>query len=123
MSAFRDAATQLRAVLEAEVLAARQARLQDLVQLIDRKRQAVAALSLAGTPQSSAEREALVAMLRAAEENALALGAVAGALDMVRTRLRQDVSAAADAGLYERGMAGRKRRLRHTLAAQFDHTA
>jgi hypothetical protein len=123
MSGFAEAAVQLRHILETEAAAARQAQLPDLVQLIGRKRQAVANLAGAGVPQTVQEREALLAMLRAAEENALALGAVSGALEMVRDRLRSDVSAAADPGVYASGEAGRRRRLRHTLAAQLDQTA
>ncbi|MFC3126135.1 hypothetical protein ACFOD4_13790 [Pseudoroseomonas globiformis] len=121
MSEFRKAAEDLRAVLEAEAAIARQAQLTELVKMVDRKREAVAALAGAGVPEDDASRDALAAMLRAAEENALVLGAVAGALEMVRERLRQDVTGAADPGLY--GPAARRRPLRHTLAAQLDHTA
>jgi flagellar biosynthesis/type III secretory pathway chaperone len=122
MSGFKDAADTLRTVLDAEAAAARQAQLPELVRLIGRKRQAVAALAAAGRPEDQAGRAALGAMLRAAEENALVLGAVSGALEMVRQRLRQDVSEAADPGLYAPGERGR-RQLRHTLAAQLDRTA
>jgi flagellar biosynthesis/type III secretory pathway chaperone len=123
MSQFVEAADQLRQVLDIEAAAARQAQLLDLVKLVDRKRQAVTDLANAGVPETEAERTALASMLRSAEENALVLGAVEGALQTVRERLRQDVSAAADPGLYGPPAAGRRPKLRHTLAAQLDHSA
>ncbi|WP_157985912.1 hypothetical protein [Teichococcus vastitatis] len=123
MSQFVEAADQLRHVLDVEAAAARQAQLPNLVKLVERKRQAVTKLVNAGMPETDSDRTALAAMLRAAEENALVLGAVEGALQTVRERLRQDVSAAADPGLYGPQTVGHRRKLRHTLAAQLDHTA
>ncbi|MCI0754782.1 hypothetical protein [Teichococcus vastitatis] len=123
MSQFVEAADQLRHVLDVEAAAARQAQLPSLVKLVEHKRRAVTKLANAGVPETDADRTALAAMLRAAEENALVLGAVEGALQTVRERLRQDVSAAADPGLYGPPAAGRQRKLRHTLAAQLDHSA
>ncbi|MXP65568.1 hypothetical protein E0493_19655 [Roseomonas sp. M0104] len=122
MSALLDAANRLRMVLLQEAAAARQAMLPELVQLIGEKRVALSDLAAAGMPRSEAERQALAAMMRAAEENALALGAVAGALEGVRDRLRRDVSEAADPGVYGPA-AARRRPLRHTLAASLDQQA
>lgn len=122
MSALLQAARALHQVLEQEAAAARQAALPELHRLIAEKRRAVALLAQAGPPQSEAERQALRGMMRAAEENAMVLGAVAGALEAVRDQLRSDLAEAADPGLY--GPAGpRRQRLRHTLAASFDRTA
>jgi len=123
MSALLEAANRLRMVLLQEAAAARQAMLPELVQLIGEKRLALSELAAAGAPQSEAERGALVAMMHAAEENALALGAVAGALEGVRERLRRDVSEAADPGLYGPAAGVRRRPLRHTLAASLDQQA
>ncbi|MDJ0390376.1 hypothetical protein QMO56_19875 [Roseomonas sp. E05] len=124
MSALLEAASRLRMVLLQEAAAARQAMLPELVQLIGEKRLALSDLAAAGVPQSEVERQAIAAMMRAAEENALALGAVAGALEGVRERLRRDVSEAADPGLYGPAAAGARRRpLRHTLAASLDQQA
>lgn len=123
MSALLEAANRLRMVLLREAAAARQAMLPELVQLIGEKRLALSDLAAAGMPQSEAERGALAAMMRAAEENALALGAVAGALEGVRERLRRDVSQAADPGLYGPAAGARRRPLRHTLAASLDQQA
>lgn len=123
MTPLQEAAAQLRAVLEREASAARQARLPDLMALIGEKRRALTRLAQAGAPQSRAERDSLAAMMRAAEENALVLGAVAGALETVRERLRQDVAGAADPGLYGPPAGPRRRRLRHTLAASLDRQA
>jgi len=122
MSALLEAAGRLRMVLLQEAAAARQAMLPELVQLIGEKRVALSDLAAAGMPQSEAERQAVAAMMRAAEENALALGAVAGALEGVRDRLRRDVSEAADPGVYG-PVAARRRPLRHTLAASLDQQA
>jgi len=123
MSAVLAAALRLRAVLEREALAARQARLPELTRLIGEKREALSALADAGPPESAEERAALATMMRAAEENALALGAVAGALETVRERLRQDLSGAANPEVYGPAALGRRRPLRHTLAASLDRTA
>ncbi|WBV45522.1 tetratricopeptide repeat protein [Pseudoroseomonas cervicalis] len=84
MSALLRAARALQQVLEQEAAAARQAALPELHRLIAEKRRAVAALAEAGPPQSEAERAALRAMMQAAEENAMVLGAVAGALEGAR---------------------------------------
>ena len=123
MSPLVTAAERLRAVLEQEAAAARQASLPDLLRLIEEKRLAVAALAQAGLPGTEAEREALRAMMRAAEENAWLLGAVSGALEGVEARLRRDLSQAADPGLYGPPEGPRRRGLRHTLAASLDNTA
>lgn len=123
MTPLEEAAAHLRAVLEREAGAARQALLPELVGLIGEKRRALNRLAAAGLPQTAGERAALSAMMRAAEENALVLGAVAGALEAVRERLRQDVSRAADPGLYGPPAGPRRRRLRHTLAASLDQQA
>lgn len=122
MSALMEAAGRLRMVLLKEAAAARHAMLPELVQLIGEKREALSDLAAAGLPQSEVEREAVAAMLRAAEENALALGAVAGALEGVRERLQRDVSEAADPGVYGPN-ALRRKPLRHTLAASLDQEA
>lgn len=123
MSPLLDAANRLRMVLLQEAAAARQAQLPELVRLIGEKRSALSDLAAAGLPQSEAERGALTAMMQAAEENALALGAVAGALEGVRDRLRRDVSEAADPGTYAPWQGRHRRTLRHTLAASLDNTA
>lgn len=122
MSPLLHAARRLQQVLEQEAAAARQAVLPELHRLIAEKRAAVAALAEAEPPRTEAEREALRAMMRAAEENAMVLGAVAGALEGVRDQLRSDLAQAADPGLY--APAGpRRAKLRHTLAASLDRTA
>lgn len=119
-----QAAAELEAVLRAETGAARQALLPDLMALMRRKQRALAVLAAAGPPADEAERAALRSMMLAAEENALVLGAVAGALQEVRDRLRIELSRAADPEIYAPGEPGRRRRpLRHTLAASIDRTA
>lgn len=118
-----QAAERLRLALEREAAAARQVVLPELHGLIEEKRQAVAALAEAGLPQTEAERQALRAMMRAAEENAMVLGAVTGALEQIRERLRRDLQEAADPGLYGPPDGPRRRPLRHTMAASLDSTA
>ncbi|MCQ4159937.1 hypothetical protein NON00_08340 [Roseomonas sp. GC11] len=123
MSAVTQAARQLQRVLEQETAAARQALLPELRRLIEEKRRAVAAMGEVGAPSTPEEREALRSMMLAAEENALVLGAVAGALEGIRDRLRRDLAQAADPGLYGPGGRPRRRPPRHTLAASIDRTA
>jgi hypothetical protein len=127
MSALVEAAIRLQAILWRETEAAGSAALPMLATLMDEKREAMAALQSAGSPQTPGEVAALRAMMAAAEENAFVLGAVAGALDMVKERLRSDLAQAADPGTY--GPEGsafpgpRKKLLRHTLAASLDSKA
>jgi hypothetical protein len=131
VSALAEAAARLQAVLWRETEAAGTAPLPVLGALMEEKRQALAGLTLAGpavgTAASTAERAALRLLMAAAEENALVLGAVADALDMVREKLKTDLSQAANPGVY--GPQGspfpgpRRRPLRHTLAASLDRTA
>ncbi|WP_160000688.1 hypothetical protein [Roseomonas sp. 18066] len=127
MSPLQQAAARLQRALQQEAAAARQVALPELHRLIEEKRQALAALTLAldrdGPPRDAAERAALRAMMRAAEENAMVLGAVAGALEGMRERLRRDLQEAADPGLYGPAEGPRRRPLRHTLAASLDRTA
>ncbi len=127
MSALVEAAIRLQAILWRETEAAGSAALPMLATLMDEKREAMAALQSAGSPRTPGEVTALRAMMAAAQENAFVLGAVAGALDMVKERLRSDLAQAADPGTY--GPEGsafpgpRKKLLRHTLAASLDSKA
>lgn len=127
MSALIEAAARLQAVLWRETEAAGTAALPMLQALMEEKREALSGLTLAGPPGNPAERAALRAMMAAAEENALVLGAVTDALDMVRERLRTDLADAANPGTY--GPQGspfpgpRRKPLRHTLAASLDSKA
>jgi hypothetical protein len=123
MTALTEAATTLHAILRQEAEAARQAALPALTALMQDKQAALEALARAGLPATEAERTALRGMMLAAEENALVLGAVAGALETVRDQLRLDLSQAADPGLYAPGTGRQRRPLRHTLAASLDRTA
>ena len=121
MSPLVQAAQQLQAVLNQETAAARRASLPELTELMEAKRDALAELEAAGPAATAAERDALRAMLAVAEENALVLGAVAGAMEAVQDRLRTELAAAADPGTYQ-GAGGPRRPLRHTLAASVNRT-
>ncbi|EHL99800.1 hypothetical protein HMPREF9946_02946 [Acetobacteraceae bacterium AT-5844] len=127
MSAMIEAASRLQAVLWRETEAAGSGALPALQALMEEKRDALMNLALAGAPETPAERAALKAMMAAAEENALVLGAVAGALDMVREKLKTDLAEMANPGTY--GPQGspfpgpRRKPLRHTLAASMDSKA
>ncbi|WP_141563198.1 hypothetical protein [Teichococcus rhizosphaerae] len=123
MSALLQAAARLRQALEREAHAARQVALPELHRLIEEKRQALSALAAAGLPATPEERSAVGMMMRAAEENALVLGSVIGALESIQQRLRQDLSEAANPAVYGPGGGPRRKRLRHTLAASLDRTA
>lgn len=117
------AALRLRSVLEREAAAARNVALPELHGLIDEKRLALSELAAAGVPETTEEQAALAAMMHAAEENALVLGAVVGALETIQQRLRTDLSEAANPALYGPAGGGRRKPLRHTLAASIDRTA
>ena len=126
MNALIEAARRLQSVLVRETAAARRASLAELTALSEEKQDALTAL-IALEPQedailAGATRVALRDMLAAAEENALVLSAVAGAMETVQDRLRQDLSAAADPGTYSEA-CGPRRALRHSLAATIDQTA
>lgn len=126
MNALIEAARHLQSVLVRETAAARRASLAELTALWEEKQDALAAL-IALEPQEEASlggaaRAALRDMLAAAEENALVLGAVAGAMEAVQDRLRQDLTAAADPGTYGEAR-GPRRGLRHSLAATINQTA
>lgn len=117
------AAAALAAVLRRETEAARQAALPELTRLMQEKQAALEALAQAGPPRNEAGRQALRALMRVAEENALVLGAVAGALEEVRERLRGELAQAADPGLYSPGPGRARRPPRHILAASLDRQA
>lgn len=123
MSPLLRAAQRLRSVLEREAAAARHVALPELHGLIEEKRLALSELATAGMPETGEERAALSAMMRAAEENALVLGAVIGALETIRQRLRHDLSEAANPALYAPAGGPRRKPLRHTLAATINRTA
>lgn len=140
MSALIEAARRLQSVLVRETAAARRASLSDLTALWEEKQDALAALvalepqavampeeasedaTLADPILGGAARAVLREMLAAAEENALVLGAVAGAMEAMQDRLRRDLAAAADPGTYGEAH-GPRRRLRHSLAATINQTA
>jgi hypothetical protein len=127
MSALIEAAARLQAALWRETEAAGTAALPVLQSLMEEKREALTSLTLAGPPSNPAERAALRVMMAAAEENALVLGAVTDALDLVREKLKTDLADAANPGTY--GPQGspfpgpRRKPLRHTLAASLDSKA
>lgn len=123
MSRLLQAAAKLQEALQREAVAARQVALSELHRLIEEKRDALSDLSRAGLPETEEERAALQAMLRAAEENALVLGSVIGALQSIQDRLRNDLSEAANPALYGPHGGPRRKPLRHTLAASLDRTA
>ncbi len=127
MSTLAEAAQHLQAVLWKETEAAGSGALSVLHHLMEAKRDALADLARAGQPETPEERVALHAVMAAAEENALVLGAVAGALEMVREKLKTDLAEAANPGVYgPQGSAfpgPRRKPLRHTLAASLDSKA
>ncbi|MFC4167976.1 hypothetical protein [Teichococcus aestuarii] len=123
MSLLLRAAQRLRGVLEREAAAARHVALPELHGLIEEKRLALSELAAAGVPETAEERAALSAMMHAAEENALVLGSVVGALETIQQRLRHDLSESANPAVYAPADGSRRKPLRHTLAASIDRTA
>ncbi|MBK1656627.1 hypothetical protein [Paracraurococcus ruber] len=122
MSHATEAAKWLTTLLQRETLAARRAALPELIVLAEEKREAFAALAAAGTPQGPDAEAATRALLAAAEENALVLGAVAGAIGTMEMRLRRDLAAATDPGVYA-PQTRLRRPPRHSLAARVDRMA
>ncbi|MDO9711800.1 hypothetical protein [Paracraurococcus lichenis] len=122
MSDAVETARWLTELLRRETVAARRAALPELIVLAEEKREAFALLAAAGTPQGPEAEAATRALLAAAEENALVLGAVAGAIGTMETRLRRELAAATDPGVY--ALQTRLRRPpRHSLAARVDRLA
>ena len=119
-----QAARDMQAVLMQETAAARRASLAELAALFAEKQDALAVLEQASTEAMPDEacRAALRAMLAAAEENAMVLGAVAGAMESVQDRLRTDLAEAANPGTYG-PQGGGRRAPRHSLAASINQTA
>jgi hypothetical protein len=122
MNEALEAARHLTHVLRREAAAARRAALPDLIALAEEKREAMAALASAGMPEGPSDHEAVRELLAAAEENAMVLGAVAGLVGAIETRLREELTAATDPGTYA-PKTRLRRPLRHSLAARVDHTA
>jgi hypothetical protein len=125
MNALIEAARRLQSVLMRETAAARRASLSELTEIFDEKEEALAALIAAEPPPgeipADTVRSALRDMLAAAEENALVLGAVAGAMEAVQDRLRQDLAATTNPGTYA-PQAGPRGGLRRSLAATINRT-
>ncbi len=117
-----QAARQLADALEAETALARNGALRDLMALAEAKRLAFACFREAcatrspGTPTSESERNALRAVLAAADESALVLDAVQATLGRFLDGVREAASTLADAGTY----APSGRPARHVLAVQID---
>lgn len=118
----------MRDILAREAAAARRASLAELNEIFEEKREALGLLAgidpaaaLAGPEEAGPARDALRAMLRAAEENAMVLASVAGGLEAVQERLRAELAASANPGTYDLGQMARRRP--HSLAASIDRTA
>lgn len=118
-----DAARQMREILLREAAAARRASLADLQALQEDKQEALGILASLAPPQAEdpALRAALRAMLAAAEENAMVLASVSGALESVQDRLRSDLAAETNPGTYNVASARRGRPF--SLAASIDQRA
>lgn len=118
-----EAAQRMREILLEEAAAARRASLVDLQTLQDEKREQLAVLAALDPPHAEAPalRAALRAMLAAAEENAMVLASVGGALESVQERLRSDLAAATNPGTYN--LAGARRARPFSMAASIDQRA
>lgn len=118
-----EAALQMREILLREAAAARRASLADLQALQEEKQEHLALLATLEPPQAEdpALRAALRSMLAAAEENAMVLASVGGALEAVQDRLRSELAAETNAGTYD--IAGARRGRPFSLAASIDQRA
>jgi len=121
-TALAQAARQLAAALDAETALARNGALRDLMVVAEAKRLAFASFRevctarAPGTPTSENERNALRAVLAAADESALVLDAVQATLGRFLDGVREAASTLADAGTY----APSGRPARHVLAVHLD---
>jgi hypothetical protein len=121
-SALAQAARRLAAALDAETALARNGALRELMAVAEAKQLAftrfrdACATRAPGAPTSENERNALRAVLAAADESALVLDAVQVTLGRFLDGVREAASTLADAGTY----APSGRPARHVLAVHLD---
>ena len=123
-SPFAEAAEHLTRALERETRAARCGALAELTAAAKAKQLAFAVFkSIQPAPEAcemrQLEREALHALLIAANENAVVLQGVKAVLDTTSKRLHELLGSAADPGVYHRFEA----RNRHVMAARVNAIA